>query len=310
LNLKIRTYNQVAEAESNLPDQVAEAARRVAVRLQTVQMTLAVMSGKGGVGKSMVSALLAASFARRGMKTGLLDADLNGPSTAHLLGVDGDGLAVGPEGIEPARSSGDVRIMSMSLILDQDAALSWREPRDSGYIWRGAQERRALREFLADTAWGRLDIMVIDLPPGGPRLADLHAMVPDLTGVVVVTAPGRSARDAVARSLDLARARSAPVAGLIENMSGVVCSGCGETTRVHEGGEADALAARFGVPVLGALPLDSGLAAAADGGRIEDWTDREGAAGSVRDLVRQLALRTEQELERLRLEHPRGGSGG
>lgn len=288
--LKIRTYHQLGEIDSNLPDQLADQGARLASRLERVERVVGVMSGKGGVGKSLVSALLAASLAQRGRRVGLIDADLNGPSSARLLGIEPKSLRDTDAGLEPAVSRGGVKLMSMAFLIELDSALTWHEPADAGFVWRGAQERTALREFLADVAWGDLDMLIIDLPPGTQRLAELHGLVPQLAGVVAVTIPSVASRDAVARSLDLARARSLTVLGLVENMAGFRCAGCGALGALHAGEAGEDLSRGFEVPLLARLPLDPGLGAAADAGEVEAWLAEDTSlGGEIHDLADAIA---------------------
>ena len=297
MNPGIRTYHEVDELPPDLPDQIAGQEERVFARLASVARVVAVMSGKGGVGKSLVSALLATDLARRGDRVGLIDADLNGPSGPRLLGVEPGTLTEGSDGIEPPTSPSGIRVMSMGLLLDPDRALTWHEPADAGFVWRGAQERGALREFLADVAWGELDILLVDLPPGTQRLAELHALVPELTGVIAVTIPSAASRDAVARSLDLTRARGLGVPAVIENMAGIRCGTCGTLAPLHAGDAGDDLARRFEIPLLARLPFDPALGAAADEGRLEAWLD---AGGANTEVVRRIvaALRGDPSAER------------
>ena len=285
----IRTYHEVDEVPSDLPDQIAAQDARVASRLASVRHVVGVMSGKGGVGKSLITALLATAVARRGGRVGLIDADLNGPSAARLLGVRPGRLVDGPDGLEPAVSPTGVRLMSMALLIEPGRTLAWRDAADAGFVWRGVQERGALREFLADVAWGRLDLLLVDLPPGTQRLAELHGLVPELAGAVAVTIPSPAARDSVARSLDLARARELPVLGVIENMSGVLCEACGAHTPLHAGDAGRELAQRFEVPLLARLPFDPSLGAAADEGRLDAWwSEADGAAADLAALADRL----------------------
>lgn len=286
MNSGIRTYHDVDELRSDLPDQIAAAEERVSTRLASVARIIAVMSGKGGVGKSLVSALLATAFASTGRRVGLIDADLNGPSVPRLLGVDSGPIDESGDGLEPPASPAGVRVMSMGLLIPPDRALRWREPADAGFVWRGAQEREALREFLADVAWGELDMLLVDLPPGTQRLAELHALVPELAGIVAVTIPSAASSDAVARSLDLASSRTLPILGMVENMSAVHCDACGARTPLHVGDAGEELASRFRTPLLGRLPFDAALGAAADEGRLDVWLEGGGAAaGAVRRIV-------------------------
>ncbi|WP_419948606.1 ATP-binding protein [Candidatus Palauibacter sp.] len=276
MNPGIRTYHELDEVPSDLPDQIAAQNTRVEARLASVSRVVAVMSGKGGVGKSLISALFATALARRGERVGLLDADLNGPSAARLFGVEPATLVDGPDGLEPAVSASGVRLMSMALLLEPDRALIWKDAADAGFVWRGVQERGAVREFLSDVAWGRLDTLLVDLPPGTQRLMELHGLVPDLTGAVAVTIPSAASRDAVARSLDLAGRRGIPVDGVIENMSGARCGACGALGPLHAGSAGEDLAGRFGAPILARLPFDPELASAADGGTLDAWLAASG----------------------------------
>ncbi|MCY3600542.1 MAG: ATP-binding protein [Gemmatimonadetes bacterium] len=281
-----RTYHEVDELRSDLPDQIAAGDERVSVRLASVARVIAVMSGKGGVGKSLVSALLATALAHRGDRVGLVDADLNGPSVPRLLGVEPEPLAESRDGFAPPASRAGVRVMSMAFLVEPNRALTWREPADAGFVWRGAQERGALREFLGDVAWGELDALIVDLPPGTQRLAELHALVPGLAGIVAVTIPSAASRDAVARSLDLARSRGLPILGLVENLSGVHCDACGALAPLHAGDAGAELAGRFQVPLLARLPFDGALGAAADEGRLDAWlAGGGGAADALRKVV-------------------------
>lgn len=285
----IRTYHEVDELRSDLPDQIAAQDERVSARLASVARVIAVMSGKGGVGKSLVSALLATALARRGDRVGLIDADLNGPSAPRLLGVEPAALVERPEGFEPPVSAAGVRTMSMGLLLDPDRALTWREPADAGFVWRGVQERGALREFLGDVVWGELDILLVDLPPGTQRLAELHGLVPELAGVVAVTIPSIASRDAVARSLDMARNRGLRMTGVIENMSGIRCETCHSRVPLHAGDAGAYLARRFDVPLLAQIPFDADLGAAADAGRLDAWlAGRESGAAAIRGVAETL----------------------
>jgi ATP-binding protein involved in chromosome partitioning len=247
----------VGDGGSGIAAQVAEQQDRARARLATVGATVAIVSGKGGVGKSSITANLAAALAMGGWRVGVLDADLNGPSMAKMLGVRGRTLVVGPAGVEPPVTALGVKVMSMDLLLEtDDAPLQWRaSTQREAHTWRGAMEASALREFLTDTSWGDLDALLLDLPPGTDRLATLGSLVPRLTGIVVVTIASEVAQLVVGRSITAANATGAPVLGLVENMAGLL-----------RGPDAGALAARAGIPLLGRVPFDAELAAAADRG--------------------------------------------
>jgi ATP-binding protein involved in chromosome partitioning len=253
-----RRYRDIAgDGGSDIVGQVRAQQSRVERRLGEIAHVVAVVSGKGGVGKSSITGSLACRLALDGWRVGVLDADLNGPSMAKILGVRGRTLAMSPHGVEPAVSVLGVKVMSMDFLLPSDAApLVWQAPTQAdAHTWRGTVEANALREFLADTAWGALDALVIDLPPGTDRLATVSSLVPRLSGSLVVTIPSDVSQLVVRRSITAARAGRGPVLGLVENMAGLFA-----------GPDARALAEQEGIPFLGSVPFDAELAAAADRG--------------------------------------------
>ena len=288
----IRTYSEVEGRDrSDLAGQVQELRARVERRLETVDRVVAVMSGKGGVGKSYVAASLAVALAAGG-EAGLLDADLDGPTADRMLGAPREPLTVTDDGVEPAAADG-VRLISTGLLLEEDAPLAWREPDSESFVWRGAQEHGVLREFLGDVAWGRLSWLVVDLPPGSGRLQQLLELVPDLHAAVAVTLPTGASRSAVERSLRLARTGDVPVAGVVENMSSYACADCGGRGPLFPGEAGRELADRFGLPLLGSVPFDPRAAALADRGETARALE-ETRAG--RELAR-VAERLESEGE-------------
>ncbi|HEU5323405.1 MAG TPA: P-loop NTPase, partial [Methylomirabilota bacterium] len=188
----MKRYRDVAgDGGSDIAGQVEAQQAKLRERLAGVGAIVAVVSGKGGVGKSSITANLAGCFALAGWRVGVLDADLNGPTMAKMLGVRGRRLVVGADGVEPPRGALGIAVMSMDLLLPSDASpLTWQSPtQDEAHTWRGAMEANALREFLADTAWGALDVLVLDLPPGTDRLATVVSLVPGLGGTILVTIP-------------------------------------------------------------------------------------------------------------------------
>ena len=283
----MKKYRDIAgDGGSNVHGQVAEQLERLRRRLADVRAVVAVVSGKGGVGKSTVTANLASAFAVAGWRVGVLDADLNGPTMAKMLGVRGQRLVVTGDAVEPPASALGVRVMSMDLLLPGDATpLTWDAPtQDESYTWRGTMEANALREFLADTRWGALDALVIDLPPGTDRLATIAALIPDLAGTVVVTLPSDVSHLVVRKSITVAQGARAPVLGLVENMAGL-----------FPGPDAAALAAESGIPFLGRVPFDPALAAAADRG--EPFVAVAPASDAGRALI-DIAARVRLALER------------
>jgi ATP-binding protein involved in chromosome partitioning len=241
----MRTYHQLSEPDrSGLPIQIGEQRRRVAERLAGIGTVVAVMSGKGGVGKSYVTAHLARALARAGRAVGVLDADLNGPTIPRLLGVDHSPLPTHDDVVQPAVSADGVKLMSMALLIEEGRPLAFKGPEAESFVWRGALEASALRELLGDVAWGRLDVLLLDLPPGVQRFAELCDLLPAPPAVLTVTIPTPESRDAVRRALRGAVDRGAAPKGVVENMAGPP----------HAGDAGAELAAEFAVPLLARIP--------------------------------------------------------
>ncbi len=266
----------VGDGGSDVAGQVREQHERMRRRLAAVRHIVAVVSGKGGVGKSTLTGGLASALVLTGWRVGVLDADLNGPTMAKILGVRGQRLSVAGDAIEPPRSALGIKVMSMDLLLASDATpLAWRAPtQDEAHTWRGSMEAQALREFLADTDWGSLDALIIDLPPGTDRLATVTSLVPSAT-MVVVTIPTDLSQLVVRKSITVARSAGAPVLGLVENMAGL-----------FSGPAASTLADEAGIPFLGSVPFDRALALAADHGELLVPTAAGGeAAGAIATIA-------------------------
>ncbi len=212
--------------------------------LELALQFFAVMSGKGGVGKSFVTAHVARALARQGRAVGVLDADLNGPTVARLLEAQGRRLEVRDDAVTPVTAADGVRLISMEQVLDEGQPLAFRGPATESFVWRGALEVAALREFLADVAWGALDVLLVDLPPGITRFAELADLLEAPLDVLTVTIPTAEARDAVRRAMRAARERGGRLLGIVENMTGGQFAGTAG---------AD-LAAEFAVPLLARVP--------------------------------------------------------
>ena len=255
--------------KSNVLGQVLAQRERVAARLAHIKRVVAVMSGKGGVGKSALTANLAAALAMQGRTVGVLDADIHVASAAAMLGARGQQVLVGPQGARPAVGVADVRVMSMDLFLrDDDTPVTWHHPGGLAadtFVWRGTLEANALREFLADTDWGDLDCLLIDMPPGADRFETLMRLVPNLSGALVVTIPSQVSHLVVRRAITSARQAGARLLGLVENMAGFADGPIARELLPDDQGEA--FAAEVGVPYLGRVPFDPRLARTTDSGR-------------------------------------------
>jgi len=270
---------------SNVLGQVLAQRERVGARLAQIKRVIAVMSGKGGVGKSALTANLAAALAMQGRAVGVLDADIHGASAAAMLGARGQPVIIGPDGARPAVGVADVRVMSMDLFLsDDDTPVTWRHPGGLAadtFVWRGTLEANALREFLADTDWGKLDYLLIDMPPGADRFETLMRLVPDLSGALVITIPSQVSHLVVRRAITSARKARARLLGLVENMAGLAEAEGSATRELFPPGDGEAFAAEVDVPYLGQVPFDSRLARSTDAGRPFVLEHVESAAGKA-----------------------------
>jgi Mrp family chromosome partitioning ATPase len=222
---------------------------------------VAVLSGKGGVGKSSVAAMLAVALRRRGMRVGVLDADITGPSIPRMFGLHRQ-PAMSPLGILPVETGMGIKVMSINLLLQSE---------DQAVIWRGPLISNAIKQFWTDVAWGKLDYLVVDLPPGTSDASLTVMQSIPLSGVVLVTSPQDLAGMVVRKAAQMAQQLGAPIIGLVENMSYVACPKCGEKIQVFGPSQAMQTAGRLGVPLLGQLPLDAELACRCDKGEIEAY---------------------------------------
>ncbi|EJD51974.1 P-loop containing nucleoside triphosphate hydrolase protein [Auricularia subglabra TFB-10046 SS5] len=229
----------------------------VSRRLASVQHILVVLAGKGGVGKSSVSAQLALCLHRAGKRVGVLDIDLTGPSVPRMLGLDGSGVHQSSAGWVPVYADGQtacLACMSVGFLLRR---------RDDSVVWRGPKKNAMIRQFLSDVHWGNLDYLIIDTPPGtsDEHLSMMEHLSPvlDRMSAIIVTTPQAVALADAAKCLSFTRAVSLPVLGLIENMSGYVCPCCGEISNVFSTGGGQEMARREGLRFLGSLPVDTEL---------------------------------------------------
>ncbi len=256
-----------ASPEPELVD-LAVAREAVAERLGSVRRVVAVMSGKGGVGKTAVAVNLALALVRGGARVGLLDADLSSPSVALMLGLRGSPLRVAGTDLLPTAGPLGLAVQSMDFFLQGAQPLDWEGPEGEGSPWRSVLEASALADLLAHTAWGALDVLVVDLAPGADRLPALARLLPrrSLTALAV-TIPTAVSLLAVERSVRRAQDARIPLIGIVENMGKVVCAGCGREGELFRESPVDEAAAHLDLPLLARVPFDPRLAADADAGR-------------------------------------------
>ena len=235
-----------------------ETLKQLRERMERVVHNVAVMSGKGGVGKSLVTVNLAAALAAKGKRVGVLDADLHGPTVPRMLGLKGVHLEAGENGIIAPKSRSGIKVASMDFLLPSQ---------DSPVIWRGPLKMAAIRQLLTDVDWGDLDYLLIDLPPGtGDESLTVLQLLPGIDGVVIVTMPNEVSGQVVEKSINFVRQLKAPVVGVIENMSYLICPHCGDRIALFGDGVAERVASDMGVPFLGSIPLEPKIAQNSDSG--------------------------------------------
>jgi ATP-binding protein involved in chromosome partitioning len=249
-----------------------------------VAQIIAVATGKGGVGKSTTAVNLALALKEKGLRVGILDADIYGPSMPRLLGLKGQPQQIAGNKLAPMEAYG-LKVMSMGFLVDEETPM----------IWRGPMVMSALSQMLKDVAWGELDVLVVDMPPGtGDAQLTMAQQVP-LAGAVIVSTPQDLALIDARKGLNMFRKVNVPVLGLVENMSTFVCPHCGEPSNIFGHGGARAEAARLGVAFLGEVPLTLAIRETSDEGRPVVATDPS-SPGAV--AFREIAVRALAELDR------------
>ena len=234
-----------------------------AEHLNDIRRVIAVMSGKGGVGKSLVSGLLAVALRQEGHTVGVLDADITGPSIPRMFFAKSVRPESSPLAILPPESRTGIKVMSINLLLESD---------DQAVIWRGPLIGRAIQQFWGDVFWGTLDYLIVDLPPGTSDASLTVMQSLPSSGVVLVTSPQDLAGMVVRKAAQMAYELKVPILGLVENMSYFVCPDTGKRHDIFGISHAEEMAARLGTPFLGRLPIDPEVARLCDAGRIEDYT--------------------------------------
>ncbi len=267
----MKTYEDLPfDGGSNIIDQVVDQREKLRARLDQIKHKVCLMSGKGGVGKSSITANMAACLASQGYKVGILDADLNGPSIGKLLGVSNEEkLEIGPEGVEPGQGAMGIKIMSMDMLLpNADSPVIWTEGKDATAVWVSTMESTALQELLKDTIWGELDYLLIDMPPGSDRIDNIRDLIPELDGVVEITIPSPISQHIVSKSITKNSQLGVSIIGLVENMATYVCPHCNEEGKLFEGEDVEKLSKDKKIPLLGRIPFDTRMSRQTGSGKL------------------------------------------
>lgn len=250
-----------SSCSSNCSSRKQESLLKEPHKLSSVKKVIGVVSGKGGVGKSLTTSLLAAFAHKQGKSVGIMDADITGPSIPHMFGVN-ERITGDENGINTVISPSGIQMVSMNLLLEESS---------SPVIWRGMVISGTVMQFWTDVIWKDVDLLFIDMPPGtGDVPLTVFQSIP-LAGIVIVTTPQDLVKMVVEKAVNMANIMGVPVLGLVENMSYLTCPDCGKKIEVFGQSKADKIAAQYAIPAVAKMPLDARISTLADAGRIEDY---------------------------------------
>ena len=254
-----------SSCSSNCASRKKESFLKEPHKKSSIKKVIGIVSGKGGVGKSLTTSLLASLAQKQGKSVGIMDADITGPSIPRMFGVNE--RATGDEsGINTVLSPSGMQMMSMNLLLDDET---------SPVIWRGMVISGTVMQFWTDVIWQDLDLLFIDMPPGtGDVPLTVFQSIP-IAGIVIVTTPQDLVKMVVEKAVNMANIMNIPVLGIVENMSYLSCPDCGKKIEVFGGSKVKAIAAEYNIPAIARMPLDSRISTLADEGRIEDYETDE-----------------------------------
>lgn len=229
---------------------------RLMKNMNNIKYKIAVMSGKGGVGKSTVAVNLATTFQKKGFKTGILDVDIHGPNVPKMLGLEGEQLSVDKNELIPVVTENGMKVLSMAFLLDS---------LDSPIIWRGPQKSGAIKQFMSDVRWGNLDVLIIDNPPGtGDEPLTVLQSLPDIDAVVMVTTPNSVSQEDVLKCVKMVKMLKVENIGLVENMAYFVCPDCGKKIHIFGEDNMEKFAEFMEIEYLGDIPLTQEISKSAD----------------------------------------------
>lgn len=250
-----------SSCSSNCSSRKQESMLKAPHAKSSVKKVIGVVSGKGGVGKSLTTSLLASYAQKQGLSVGIMDADITGPSIPHMFGVT-ERITGDEKGINTVLSPSGMQMVSMNLLLDEET---------SPVIWRGMVISGTVMQFWTDVIWKDVDVLFIDMPPGtGDVPLTVFQSIP-LAGIVIVTTPQDLVKMVVEKAVNMAKMMHVPVLGLVENMSYLACPDCGKKIEVFGHSKAREIAAEYGIPSVAQMPLDPRISILADEGRIEDY---------------------------------------
>ena len=253
---EVRGYADVSgPTESKMVEQIGSQVARLKARLADVGAVVVVASGKGGVGKSAVTANLAVALVARGARVGAVDADLNGPSLGRMLGLLGSRLEDRPDGVVPARGPSGVLGISTELLIEEGAPLKWKGPASDKFVWQGVTEAVTLREFMSDVVWGELDYLLIDIPPGTDKIGRFLDLVSEPDQVLLVTIPSEVASSVVSRSATQLKEAGVACMGVVGNMSGYAQPGGGDLLPLFTGPDVSDVAESAGLELWAEIPF-------------------------------------------------------
>ena len=271
-----------SSCSSNCSSRKEESLLKQPHKKSKIKKVIGVVSGKGGVGKSLTTSLLASYAQKQGLSVGIMDADITGPSIPHMFGVT-ERITGDEKGINTVISPSGMQMVSMNLLLDDET---------SPVIWRGMVISGTVMQFWTDVIWKDVDLLFIDMPPGtGDVPLTVFQSIP-ISGIVIVTTPQDLVKMVVEKAGNMAKIMHVPVLGLVENMSYLVCPDCGKKMEVFGHSKAEEIAAEYGIPSVAKMPLDGNISKLADAGRIEDYD--ASALADVFKMIEKAPSKTEQ----------------
>ena len=271
-----------SSCSSNCSSRKEESLLKQPHKKSKIKKVIGVVSGKGGVGKSLTTSLLASYAQKQGLSVGIMDADITGPSIPHMFGVT-ERITGDEKDINTVISPSGMQMVSMNLLLDDET---------SPVIWRGMVISGTVMQFWTDVIWKDVDLLFIDMPPGtGDVPLTVFQSIP-ISGIVIVTTPQDLVKMVVEKAVNMAKIMHMPVLGLVENMSYLVCPDCGKKMEVFGHSKAEEIAAEYGIPSVAKMPLDGNISKLADAGRIEDYD--ASALADVFKMIEKAPSKTEQ----------------